>query len=188
MNTRIGIAILPFGMMLQAIVGCDTSQAPKADAHAKVKVDQPDTGTAITTQSSSHAHTHDRGTMLITDVGEYHALLTAHLSRDGNELDVFFETSVDKSPEAVALPLLSFEGQATAGDGESHVLTFEPAPAEERPKGEAEGACSHFVAKAAWMKADDKLRVVARFNLDGKELKATWNEFEPKRYAHHHDE
>ncbi len=134
---------------------------------------------------SAHGHSHERGKLLIADVGPYHALLTAHLSKEGNELEVFFETPVDKDPQPVALVLESFEAQATTGDGESQTLTFEPAPPEERPEGEKAGTCSHFVAKAPWMKPEDDLLVVAKFTVDGKELVARWKDFNPKKYAHH---
>ena len=123
--------------------------------------------------------------MLIADAGPVHALLTAHLAAAGNELDIFFETPVDKDPQPVAIAVESFEAQATAGEGESQTLTFEPAPADERPVGEKAGSCSHFVAKAPWMKAEDDLLVVAKFTLDGKEVVGRWKNFNPKKYAHH---
>ena len=134
---------------------------------------------------SAHTHSHERGKMLIADAGPYHALLTAHLAAAGNELDIFFETPVDKDPQPVAIAVESFEAQATAGEGESQTLTFEPAPAEERPAGEKAGTCSHFVAKAPWMKSEDDLLVVAKFTVDGKEVVARWKNFNPKKYAHH---
>ena len=123
--------------------------------------------------------------MLIADAGSMHALLTAHLAATGNELNIFFETSVDKDPQPVAIAVKSFEAQATAGEGESQTLTFEPAPADERPVGEKAGTCSHFVAKAPWMKPEDDLLVVAKFRLDGKEVAGRWKNFNPKKYAHH---
>ena len=134
---------------------------------------------------AAHGHSHERGKMLIADAGSVHALLTAHLAAAGNELDIFLETPVDKDPQPVAIAVESFEAQATAGEGESQTLTFEPAPAEERPAGEKEGACSHFVAKAPWMKPEDDLLVGAKFTVDGKEVVARWKNFNPKKYAHH---
>jgi hypothetical protein len=133
----------------------------------------------------AHGHSHERGKMLIADAGSVHALLTAHLAAAGNEVDIFFETPVDKDPQPVAIDVVSFEAQATAGEGESQTLTFEPAPAEERPAGEKAGTCSHFVAKAPWMKPEDDLLVVANFTVDGKEVVARWKNFNPKKYAHH---
>lgn len=159
------------------------STSPAKDDHADHKDgdhkhgDQPD--------DKAHAHSHERGKMLIADAGDYHLLLTAHLAKAGNELDIFIETPVSKDPQPVALSLESFEAQATAGDGESQTLTFEPAPADERPAGEKPGTCSHFVAKAPWMKPEDDLLVVAKFTVDGKELVARWKDFNPKKYAHH---
>src|SRR5262245_13249304 len=57
-------------------------------------------------------HVHERGKMLIADAGKYHALLTAHLSPQGNELDIFFETAEEKNPAPVAIPMESFLGYA----------------------------------------------------------------------------
>lgn len=133
----------------------------------------------------AHGHSHERGKMLIADAGAVHALLTAHLAAAGNELDIFFETPVDKDPQPVAIAVESFEAQATAGEGESQTLTFEPAPAEERPAGEKTGTCSHFVAKAPWMKPEDDLLVVAKFTVNGEEVVGRWKNFNPKKYAHH---
>lgn len=45
--------------------------------------------------------------MLIADAGPYHALLTAHLSKDGYELDIFFETPSEKNPQPKAIPIES---------------------------------------------------------------------------------
>jgi hypothetical protein len=134
-----------------------------------------------------HTHLHEREHMLIADAGAYHVLLTAHLSKDGNELDIFIETPVTENPQPVAVPLKSFTAQATVGDGEAQTLTFEPAPAEERPAGEGDDTCSHFVAKAGWMKPNDTLYVVARLPLDGQELAARWENFVPSKFAHHQD-
>ena len=132
-----------------------------------------------------HGHSHERGKMLIADAGLYHALLTAHLAAAGNELDIFFETPVDKDPQPASLAVDSFTAQATTGDGESQTLTFEPAPTEERPAGEKAGTCSHFVAKAPWMKPEDDLLVVAKFTIDGQEeVVARRKNFVPKKFAH----
>jgi hypothetical protein len=134
-------------------------------------------------------HSHERGKMLIADAGKkYPALLTAHLSKkDGNELDIFFETADDKKPTPVAFPLKSFKAQVKPAEGPPKEVVFECAPANERPKGEKPGTCSHFVAKVPWMKATDSLYVVVRLKLDGEDLSIRWRNFNPKKYAHHED-
>ena len=191
MRTHLTLSVVFAGSLGLSLFGCGGSSAPTPSPSPVAKSESHDSH--ATDEHShkdgekAHTHSHDRGTMLIADVGKYHALLTAHLSKDGNELEIFFETPVDKDPQSVALSLASFEAQATSGDGDSQTLTFEPAPADERPKDEPEGKCSHFSAKAAWMKPEDKLVVVARFTIDGEELTARWNDFSPKKYAHHHE-
>jgi hypothetical protein len=140
--------------------------------------------------TGDHGHSHERGKMLLADVGqEYHALLTAHLSsKDGNELDVFFETSDDKAPVPAAIPVESFTGQVrVTGEDQSKEVKFEPAPKEERPKGEKPGACSHFIAKVPWMKASDNLSIVIFLTLEGERYRVVWENFNPKKYAHHED-
>lgn len=154
---------------------------PAKDEHA----DHADHKDGDHTDEKAHGHSHERGKMLIADSGGYHLLLTAHLAKAGNGLDIFIETPVSKDPQPVALALESFEAQATAGEGESQTLTFEPAPPEERPEGEKAGTCSHFIAKAPWMKPEDDLLVVAKFTVDGQELVARWKGFNPKKFAHH---
>ena len=58
----------------------------------------------------------------------------------------------------------------------------------ERPKGEKPGTCSHFVAKAPWMKPTDKLYVAAKVTLPGEgEVTVRWKDFNPKKFAHHED-
>jgi hypothetical protein len=134
-------------------------------------------------------HSHERGKMLLADVGrKYHALLTAHLSPQGNELDIFFERQDDKNPVPAAVPLASFTAHITvAGETQARELIFEPAPAEERPKDEKPGTCSHFVAKAPWMKPGDTLHVVLNLTLEGERYRVTWEKFNPKKYAHHEE-
>jgi hypothetical protein len=146
-------------------------------------------GKAVTGSAPADpGHTHERGKMLIADAGPHHALLTAHLSqKDGNELDILFETPDTKDPKPVALPVESVTAQATVGGGEPQVLRFEPAPENERPKDEKAGTCSHFVAKAPWMKPTDILYVVANVTIDGKPVTIRWSDFNPKKYAHHED-
>jgi hypothetical protein len=126
--------------------------------------------------------------MRVADAGPHHALLTAHLSKKGeHELDVLFETADEKAPKLVALPLESFTAQATAGGGDPHELKFEPAPADERPKDEKPGTCSHFVAKAPWLKPDDTLLVVAKVSIEGKTVTVRWKDFDVKKYSHQGD-
>lgn len=137
-------------------------------------------------KSDPHGHSHDAAGKMLADVGktEYHAALTAHLSsKDGNELDIFFETA-DDAPKPVPLAVAGFAAAATTADGRTHKLDFEPAPPDER-KGDPEGKCSHFVAKAGWMKADDSLTVTTTVAIDGKSQPITWKGFNPKKYAHH---
>lgn len=174
----LGTVALLSGLMV--LVGCGKEGGSKPDGSQGAKP-------AATKDAKDHGHTHERGKMLIADAGPYHALLTAHLSsKDGNELDIFFETATDKDPRPVALPIASFQAQAKMGE-ELKVLQFEPAPADERPKGEKEGTCSHFVAKAPWMKPADTLYVVVKLAIDGEEYTVRWKDFNPKKYAHHED-
>jgi hypothetical protein len=133
-----------------------------------------------------HGHHHERDNMLLADAGRYHAALTAHLSaQHGNELDIFFETA-RRQPKPAPLPLDVFTAMATTSDGQVHELRFEPAEPSERQDDPA-GQCSHFVARAWWMKPDDKLTIVAQLPIDGKEVTVQWKNFEPQKYAHHHD-
>jgi hypothetical protein len=170
MSLRVGVTLF----VLALLGGCaDKPAAPPAGGDAK-KADADDAG-----------HTHVRDKMLLADAGEYHAALTAHLSPQGNELDIFFETTDDK-PAPVAIPSTKLTAFArNIGEGEPRELVFEPAPADERPKGEKPGTCSHFVAKAPWLKPDDSLTVVLNLELDGRRHRVTWNKFVPKQYAHH---
>lgn len=124
--------------------------------------------------------------MQLADVGPYHAALTAHLSsKTGNELDVFFETA-DAEPKPVPLPLARFTASAKTASGQEHELAFEPSEPDER-KDDPPGKCSHFVAKAGWMKAEDVLTVAATVEIDGKPRRIEWTGFNPKRYAHHEE-
>lgn len=143
------------------------------------------------TQDSSDptpVHTHERGKMLIADAGPYHALLTAHLSKNGNELDVFFETS-DKSAKPVAIAVQGFSAtiQVRIGEGELKKVEFRPAPAGERPAGEAPERCSHFVASVPWLAPDVPLRVTIELPLNGRAETIRWNDFLANKYAHHQD-
>jgi hypothetical protein len=122
--------------------------------------------------------------MLLADVGGHHGGLTAHLAKAGNELDVFLETGGDP-PQPVAIGDAPFRATATTAAGATHELVFEPAPASERPAGEKPGTCSHFVARALWLKADEEIQVTATLKLGAGEATATWKRFLPSKYAHH---
>lgn len=165
------IAVLvPFALVALALCGCPQPKPP------------------ATFVSDEHGHSHERDHMKFVDVGDlpYHAGLTAHLSqKDGNELDVFFETA-DDAHKPVPMSLVNFAAAATTADGKQHMLKFEPAPKDER-KDDPDGKCSHFVAKAGWMKPDDVLTVTAPLLIDGKHVKVVWKDFNPKKYAHHID-
>jgi len=139
-------------------------------------------GLCLSTPGYAHSHTKDK--MLVTDAGQYHALLTAHLSKEGNELDIFFETA-DKVAAPVALMTGGFTLRAVLNRGKAQELNFTCAPAEERPAGEKAGTCSHFVAKAPWMKRSDNLKVDGTVTASGFDFKVAWRNFVPERYAHH---
>lgn len=136
-------------------------------------------------KSEAHGHSHERDNMMIEDAGHYHAALTAHLSskEGGNELDILFET-IDTPPKPLPLPIAKFTATAKTADGKEHKLEFEPAPMDER-KGDPAGKCSHFSAKAVWMKAEDVLTVTTTVDIDGKPTPIVWKDFNPKKYAHH---
>ena len=166
--------------LLLALTGCTDSRPATS----------PTTETKPTaTGSGGPGHSHERGKMLLADVGrKYHALLTAHLSPKGNELDIFFETPDDKNPASAAIPVESFTARVTVtGEEQSKELKFEPAPTEERPKGEKPGTCSHFGAKSPWMRPEDTLNVVVFLALEGERYRVTWEKFNPKKYAHHEE-
>ena len=132
---------------------------------------------------TSDGHTHERDKMMLADAGVYHAGLTAHLSsKTGNELDVFFETA-DQDHKPVPLPLKSFTATAKTAGGGEQVLEFSPAPKDKR-KDDPDSKCSHFVATAAWMKADDSLSVIAVIEIDNKKERIEWKGFNPKKFAH----
>lgn len=132
-----------------------------------------------------HGHAHDRGTVMLADLGKrHHAGLTAHLSAaGGNALDLVIETA-GKDPKPAPLPLKTVAAKARrANDPAEYDLVFEPVPADER-KGDPEGQCSRFSAKAPWLKPDDTLSVTATIPVDGKPHRVEWADFVPKKYAH----
>ena len=130
-----------------------------------------------------HGHSHERGTVMLADVGPYHAGLTAHLSsKTGNELDIVIETA-DEAHQPIALPLAKLMAKAKTAEGQEHALEFEPSEPDER-KDDPPGKCSRFTAKAAWMKPTDRLTVTAAIEVAGKPHTAEWKDFNPKKYAH----
>jgi hypothetical protein len=168
------------------LLGCGNQPRLVVDSGAK---DAANSRAASTAEpKAADDHTHERGKMQIADAGPYHALLTAHLSKDGHELDIFFETaSKDAKPVALNLAALKASVQIREGAGALQDAEFVPAPASERPAGEARGTCSHFVAKTPWLKPDAVHRVVIRALIDGKDEEIRWNEFVPRKFAHHAD-
>ena len=129
-------------------------------------------------------HNHARGKMLMASDGSYNALLTAHLSaKDGNELDIFVE---DKDGP-FALKAKTLEAVAQAGEGEKRVVSFACAPADERPAHEADGTCSHYVAKTPWLRVGQMLRVDSTIPVSDRGVAMTWRDFEARRYAHHEE-
>ncbi|HEY2910384.1 MAG TPA: hypothetical protein VGI99_09060 [Gemmataceae bacterium] len=135
-------------------------------------------------EAAEPTHSHERDKMKLADLGKnHHAGLTAHLSsKTGNELDIFIE-SADDAHTPAPLPVAKLLAEAVASDGKAHELIFEPSEPEER-KGDPPGKCSHFVAKAPWMKPGDSLTVTAGFLIDGQTHSVEWTEFNPKKYAH----
>lgn len=126
-------------------------------------------------------HNHDRGQMMIASNGVIDALLTAHLSsKTGNELDVF----VEKAGSPVALTTTELHATAEIGGGRKD-LSFECAPREERPQDEREGTCSHFVARAPWVRPGEPIRVATTLPLRRGDTEYVWRGFEAMRYAHH---
>jgi hypothetical protein len=134
------------------------------------------------------SHSHERGKMLIADFGPYHALLTAHLSKSGHEMDIFVETAdAEAKPVAISAEVLKASVQVRRAEGGVREVEFRPAPPDERPPGEAAGTCSHFVAKVPWLEPDTEHRVIVEAEVGGKKLTARWNSFVPRKYAHHED-
>jgi hypothetical protein len=134
--------------------------------------------------SEHEGHSHERDKMMLADFGPHHAALTAHLSsKTGHELDVFIETG-DEKHSPVPLNLESFTATAKTADGKERELKFEPTEMDERP-GDPPGQCSHFVAKAPWLKPDAPLDVSAKLEWAGKVREVKWANFAPSKFAHH---
>jgi len=120
--------------------------------------------------------------MLCAEVGDTRFWLTSHLESKGtNELDLFI-SDAKNNPRTITADKLAAE--IAIGDTKNQA-TFEPAPAEERPKGEKGNSCSHFVAKAAFMKATDTLTATISVPVAGKTQSVTFSGFDVKKYAHH---
>lgn len=159
------------------LAGCKEPPAPSQQSEFKNKQGE-----------NEHGHDHDRGKLRLEDAvlpggKKCHAALTAHLSKkDGNELDVSFET-MDKEPQ----PLTVAENtKITArvtrkGDDNGYLITFEPTEKAER-KSDPAGQCSRFTAKAPWMKHEDMLTVT--LTIEGVPQSVVWVDFNPKKYAH----
>ena len=171
-------AALGIAFAVGSVTGCSAS-APPASAPTTT------TGAAHTHNPSDHNHA--RGKMLMASDGHVDAMLTAHLSsKDGNELDIYVEEG--GKPKALAVTTLAAVARAgSAPDAEKKTLSFACAPDDERPKGEAAGTCSHFVAKAPWLRPGEPVRVDSALPADGKEIAMTWRDFEARRYAHHEE-
>lgn len=80
--------------------------------------------------------------------------------------------------------MTSIDGVVMKGSDTTKIV-FEPAPAEERPAGEA-GGCSHFVAKTPFMDPSQVYRIVIQANLTGRcVVEIVWDDFSPSKFAHH---
>lgn len=158
------------------VVGCAGAAAPAR---------------TTTTAGAVHPHTHNpgdhnhaKGKMLMSSDGTYDALLTAHLSaKDGNELDIFIE---DKDGP-FALTSSTLTASVRGAGAEERAVTFECAPANERPAGEPRERCSHFVAKTPWLRVGEKLHVESALPIVDHPVKMVWRDFEARTYAHHEE-
>ncbi len=163
------------------LAGCNSSK------------DTPPQGHSHDTKSTAkHDHDHkdkddDDHDENVEHAGPYHVKLTSHLSaKDGNELDIEFETA-GKTPKPVALEHKTISAKVKReGDPKEYDITFEPAPADERPKDEKPGTCSHYVAKAPFIKDTDKLTVTMKVVVREKERTVTWENFDVKKFSHKH--
>jgi hypothetical protein len=170
------IRLIPLAFLLAVSLGCGGGK-PSGSGPAKGGDKKDD-----------HDHSdHDRDGMMLEDFGPHHAGLTAHITKEGSELDIVIETTA-KDPKPVPLPLTKITAKAKrAGDPKEYDLEFLPDDPAER-KGDPAGQCSRFSAKAPWMKADDVLTVTATIDFAGKPRKVEWKDFNPKKYSHSHDE
>ena len=142
--------------------------------------------------AAKHDHNHDDAgdddehLPNVAHAGPHHAKLTFHLSaKEGNELDLHFET-VGKKPYALAFDKLSAKAKRD-GDDKEYDVTFEPAPADERPKDEKPGTYSHYVAKAPFLKETDTITVTMKVVIREMERTVRWQNLEVKKYSHKHE-
>ena len=171
MRYLIGLTILSF--------------VPFAGCNSRDKEKNP----ATIPSAAKHDHEHDGhdDEDNVAHAGPYHVKLTAHLSeKEGNELDLRFETTAEK-PYAVSTEKILAKAKR-AGDDKEYDLTFTPAPADERQKDEATGTCSHFVAKAPFMKETDLLTVTFKVVIRDRERSVAWEKpFDVKKFSHKHE-
>ncbi|MFO0935079.1 MAG: hypothetical protein U0798_01005 [Gemmataceae bacterium] len=167
-------------------LGCSSSKdTPVTKTDPGSVASTPSTSSTSSTHKHDDSHTHEGNTV---DAGPYHAKLMSHLSeKEGNELDIFFE-SIASTPKAVAFEHKTLNAKAKRkGDDKEYDLVFEPAPADERPKDEKPGTCSHYVAKAPFMKSTDTLTVTLKIVIRERERTVVWTDFDVKKFGHHHD-
>jgi hypothetical protein len=155
----------------------------------------PETKPVASPSTAKHDHKHDADAAdddddehapNVAHAGPYHAKLTFHLSaKDGNEMDLHFET-VGKKPYALTFDKLTAKAKRE-GDEKEYDVTFEPAPADERPKDEKPGTCSHYVAKAPFLKDTDTVTVTMKVVIRERERTVRWQNFEVKKYGHKHE-
>lgn len=139
-------------------------------------------------KSGGDGHAHDGGDKMLEDAGPYHAGLTAHLDeKEGNELDLVFETLDQTNPKPVPLPLTEIVAKVKReGDPQERTVKFVPDDPQER-KDDPKDKCSRFSTKAAWMKPDDNLTVTATVVIEGTPRDLVWKNFVPKKFTHKHD-
>jgi hypothetical protein len=153
---------------------------------------EPNPATLASAAKHDHPHDHDKDDdddehpENVQHAGPYHAKLTFHLSaKEGNELDLHFET-VGKKPYALTFDKLTAKAKRE-GDDKEYDVTFEPAPADERPKDEKPGTCSHYVAKAPFLKETDTVTVTMKVVIRERERTVRWQNLEVKKYSHKHE-
>lgn len=123
-------------------------------------------------------HNHPRGKMLMASDGSTSALLTAHLSPEGNELDIFFER--EGAPYALDAKAVDVQIESATGP---RTIRFDCAPQDERPKNEKTDTCSHYVAKVPGMSRTEPIKVTTSVGAASGAF--VWRDFVPVTYAHH---
>jgi hypothetical protein len=170
-----------FGLMTSVVLLVGCASAP---SQGSTGLSAGSLGAKRAPAHDPHDHNHARGAMLLASDGVSNALLTAHLAPSGNELDIFLEDGRTGKPKAISLVELTASARSESSAALQEVR-FTCAPADERPRDEAAGMCSHFVAKVSWLRAQDVLHVESTVLFDGKPSMFTWREFGARRYAHH---